>query len=204
MRVISDVSYFDHIAPARVLFAALTGGDMSERLVIEALTKRFAAYKEMAEKAFAQVSDAQLHEPLDENTNSVAVIVKHMARNLRSRFRDFLGSDGEKPDRDRDSEFVDDISDRAAMVRVWQEGWDCLFETLLGLSDADLAKVVKIRGEAHTVIDAMLRQLAHYGYHVGQIMQLCRFLAKDRWVVLTVPRGKSREFNATMRKKHGG
>jgi len=177
---------------------------MSDRLVVEALTKRFAAYKEMAEKAFGQVSDAQLHQPLDENTNSVAVIVKHMAGNLRSRFRDFLGSDGEKPDRDRDSEFVDDISDRAAMVRVWQEGWDCLFETLLGLSDADLAKVVKIRGEAHTVIDAMLRQLAHYGYHVGQIVQLCRFLAKDRWVVLTVPRGKSREFNATMRKKHGG
>jgi hypothetical protein len=174
----------------------------ANRLVIEALTKRFLNYKQMAEKAFGQISDQQLHRPLDENTNSVTVIVKHMSGNLRSRFTDFLTSDGEKPDRDRDSEFVDDIADRTSLLRVWEKGWGCLFEALAKLSDSDLAKGVKIRGEPHTVIDALLRQLAHHAYHVGQIVQLSRYLAKDQWTVLTVPRGGSKQFNDAMREKH--
>jgi hypothetical protein len=174
----------------------------ANRLVIEALTKRFEDYKRMAEKAFGQISDQQLHQPLDENTNSVAVIVKHMSGNLRSRFTDFLTSDGEKPDRDRDSEFVDDIADRASLVRVWENGWRCLFDALANLSDSELVKGVKIRGEPHTVIDALLRQLAHHAYHVGQVVQLSRYLAKDQWTVLTVPRGGSKQFNAAMREKH--
>jgi hypothetical protein len=175
---------------------------MSDRLVIDALSRRFAAYKEMAEKAFAQISDEQLHQPLDENTNSVAVIMKHLAGNLRSRFTDFLTTDGDKPDRDRDSEFVDHGADRAAMCADWESGWQCLFTALSTLSDADLQKIVKIRGELHTVIDALIRALSHISYHVGQIVQLSRYLAKDHWTVLTVPRGGSKQFDAAMRQKY--
>ena len=173
------------------------------RLVIEAITTRFKAYKEMAEKAFGQISDAQLHQPLDENTNSVAVIIKHMSGNLRSRFTDFLTSDGEKPNRDRDSEFVDDISNRRALLEMWEGGWRCLFDALSPLSDGDLNKTITIRGETHSVIDALLRQLSHHSYHTGQIVQLARYLAKDKWTVLTIPRGGSKQFNAVMDKKHG-
>jgi hypothetical protein len=168
------------------------------RLVIDALTKRFAAYKEMAEKAFGQLADAQLHQPLDENTNSVAVIMKHMAGNLRSRFTDFLSSDGEKPGRDRDSEFVDDVRERAAIVADWESGWKCLMDALLPLSDEDLGRTITIRGEPHSVIDALLRQLSHHAYHVGQIVQLARFLAKGKWTVITIPRGGSKTFNVAM------
>lgn len=170
--------------------------------MLDALTKRFAAYKEMAQKAFAQVSDEQLRQPLDENTNSIAVIMKHMAGNLRSRFTDFLTTDGEKPDRDRDSEFIDDIPDRRALVEYWESGWHCLFDAMSPLTDRDLGKTITIRGEPMTVIDALLRQLAHHGYHVGQIVQLARFLAKDKWTVLTIPRGGSKEFNEVMDARH--
>jgi len=175
----------------------------TDRLVIEAITIRFKAYKEMTEKAFGQISDAQFHQPLDENTNSIAVIVKHMAGNLRSRFTDFLTSDGEKPDRDRDSEFVDDISDRPALLAKWNDGWDCLFDALSQLKDSDLSGTITIRGEPHSVIDALARQLSHHSYHVGQIVQLARFLAKDKWMVLTIPRGGSQQFNAAMTAKQG-
>jgi len=177
---------------------------LNPRLVIDPLTKRFQAYKEMAEKAVAQVSDAQLHQPLDENTNSIAVIMKHMAGNLRSRFTDFLTSDGEKPNRDRDSEFVDDNKDRAAIIADWNNGWQILFDELARLTDANMARIVKIRGEPHIVIDALLRQLSHHSYHVGQIVQLARFLAKDKWMVLTIPRGSSSRFNEMMEKRYGG
>jgi uncharacterized damage-inducible protein DinB len=172
------------------------------RLVIDALTKRFAAYKEMAEKAFGQLADEQFHQPLDENTNSIAVIMKHMSGNLRSRFTDFLTGDGEKPQRNRDSEFIDDMRQRAAIIADWESGWKCLMDAMSKLSDDDLGKTVTIRGEPHTVIDALLRQLSHHAYHVGQIVQLARFLARDKWTVITIPRGGSKEFNASMDAKH--
>ncbi len=174
-----------------------------DRLVMDAMIKRFQAYKEMAEKVFSQISDAQLHQPLDENTNSIAVIAKHMSSNLRSRFTDFLTSDGEKPNRDRDSEFVDDIPDRQAFLAMWERGWQCLFNAILPLTDSDLNKTITIRGESHSVIDALLRQLSHHSYHTGQIVQLARYLAKDKWTVLTIPRGGSRRFNAATDEKHG-
>lgn len=174
-----------------------------DRLVMDAMIKRFQAYKEMAEKVFSQISDAQLHQPLDENTNSIAVIAKHMSSNLRSRFTDFLTSDGEKPNRDRDSEFVDDIPDRQAFLAMWEAGWQCLFSAITPLMDSDLNKTITIRGEPHSVIDALLRQLSHHSYHIGQIVQLARFLAKDKWTVLTIPRGGSRQFNAAMDEKRG-
>ncbi|HEX4052783.1 MAG TPA: DUF1572 family protein [Tepidisphaeraceae bacterium] len=176
----------------------MKSSESSDRLVMDALTKRFAAYKEMAQKAFAQISDAQLHQPLDQNTNSIAVIMKHMAGNLRSRFTDFLTTDGEKPDRDRDSEFIDDNAERKAILAYWETGWRCLFDAMSPLTDGDLNRTINIRGEELTVIDALLRQLAHHGYHVGQIVQLARFLAKDKWTVLTIPRGGSKQFNAAM------
>jgi uncharacterized damage-inducible protein DinB len=172
-------------------------------LVIAAIVKGFASCKDMAEKAFAQLSDAQLHQPLDENTNSVAVMMKHISGNLLSRFTDFLTTDGEKPNRDRDSEFIDDVSDRASLVANWNRGWACLFDALSQLSDRDLPRTITIRGETHTVIDALLRQLSHHSYHVGQIVQLARFLAKDKWTVLTIPRGGSRKFTETMTTKFG-
>ena len=173
----------------------------NDDLVIAAIVKGFAACKEMAEKAFAQISDAQLRQPLDENTNSVAVIMKHISGNLLSRFTDFLTTDGEKPNRDRDSEFIDDVPDRASLVAYWNRGWACLFDALSKLSDRDLPRTITIRGEPHTVIDALLRQLSHHSYHVGQIVQLARFLAKDKWTVLTIPRGGSKRFNQAMEEK---
>lgn len=169
--------------------------------VVQAFAARFRDQKQMAEKAVSQISDAQLHEPLDKNTNSVAVIMQHVAGNLRSRFTDFLTADGEKPSRDRDAEFVDDHADRSALLSGWDGGWNCLFDSLSSLTDADLARTVTIRSQPHSVIDALARALAHTGYHVGQIVQLSRYLAKDNWVTLTIPRGGSRDFDQKMRER---
>jgi uncharacterized damage-inducible protein DinB len=168
-------------------------------MTLSHLIARFRAYKEMAEKAITQLSDQQLRQPLDENTNSIAVIMKHMSGNLKSRFTQFLTTDGEKPDRDRDSEFIDEFPDRAAMMSFWESGWACLFASLSELQEADLGRTVTIRGEPHLVIDALLRALAHQAYHVGQIVQLARFLAKDQWTTITIPRGASRQFNEKTR-----
>jgi hypothetical protein len=169
---------------------------------IDALIKRFAAYKDMAEKAVVQISDTQLHQALDENTNSIAVIMKHMSGNLISRFTDFLTTDGEKPNRDRDSEFIDDHTPRASVLNYWETAWQCLFDALSPLTDKDLDKTITIRGETHTVIDALLRQLSHHAYHTGQIVQLSRYLARNKWTVLTIPRGGSKQFNASMDARH--
>ena len=172
-----------------------------QHLVVQAFIERFREQKLMAEKAVGQVSDKQLHEPLDENTNCLTVIMKHMAGNLRSRFTEFLCSDGEKPDRDRDAEFVDDVPDRLSLMSIWEQGWNCLFESINALTDEDLGRRVTIRNQPHTVADALMRRLAHAAYHVGQIVQLSRFLAKDCWTTLTIPRGGSGEFTAKMREK---
>ena len=165
------------------------------RLVIDSMQRTFAAQKHLADAAIAQLDESQLRAPLDENTNSVCVIMKHVAGNLRSRFTDFLTSDGEKPWRDRDDEFVDNFSSIDHMKQEWDEGWQVLFDTLASLSDADLGATVRIRGEPHTVALALARSLAHVGYHTGQIVQAARYLAKENWTTLTVPRGGSRAHN---------
>ena len=170
---------------------------MSSGLIGEAVAT-FRGQKRLAEKAIAQLSDDQLRVALDPGTNSVAVIVKHMAGNMASRWTDFLTTDGEKPGRDRDGEFVDAFRSRSEITACWEAGWACLFRTLEALTDEDLARTVKIRGEAHTVARAVLRQVDHYGYHVGQIVLNARVLAKDRWEVITIARGGSREFNERM------
>jgi uncharacterized protein DUF1572 len=152
-------------------------------------------YKKLAERAMEQVTDEQLFATLDEEANSIAIIVKHMAGNMRSRWTDFLTTDGEKPDRDRDSEFVDPPATRKALLDVWEDGWTRMFRALEPLSDADLGRTVKIRGEAHSVMQAVNRQLAHYTHHVGQIVILAKHFAHDRWKSLSVPRNRSAEFN---------
>jgi hypothetical protein len=156
----------------------------------------FRYYKNLAERAMEQVTDDHLFAAPDEQTNSMAIIVKHMAGNMRSRWSGFLTSDGEKPDRNRDSEFIEPPSSRQELLRVWESGWRDTFSALEQLSDADLQRTVRIRGEAHSVTQAINRQIAHYAYHVGQIVMLAKHFAHDQWQSLSVPRNSSAEFNA--------
>ena len=155
----------------------------------------FRYYKSLADRAMAQVTDGQLLEVLDGEMNSIAVIVKHMAGNMRSRWIDFLTSDGEKPNRDRDSEFEEPPATRQALFELWENGWDCLFQALGPLSDADLGRTVTIRGEPHSVMQAINRQVAHYSYHCGQIVLLAKHFRHNDWKSLSVPRGRSQSFN---------
>ncbi|HUA87730.1 MAG TPA: DUF1572 domain-containing protein [Bryobacteraceae bacterium] len=152
-------------------------------------------YKEMTERALAQVSDQDLFTTLDGEMNSIAIIVKHITGNMRSRWTDFLTSDGEKPDRHRDSEFVEPPPTREALMKRWEDGWQLVFAALEPLTDADLGRTVTIRGEAHSVMQAINRQLAHYISHCGQMILLAKHFAGDRWKALTVPRNRSAEFN---------
>jgi len=155
----------------------------------------FQYYKNLAEGAMGQVTDEQFLAVLDGEMNSIAVIVKHMAGNMRSRWVDFLTSDGEKPGRDRDAEFIDPPATRAALLALWEEGWRCLFQALEPLTDQDLGRTVTIRGEAHSVMQAINRQLAHYAYHCGQIVFLAKHFKNREWQSLTIPRARSAEFN---------
>jgi hypothetical protein len=162
---------------------------------IEDSLSLFRYYKKLSEGAMEQLTDEQLFAALDAEMNSIAVIVKHMAGNMRSRWTDFLTSDGEKPDRNRDSEFVQPPMTRAELLQMWNDGWRIVFGALEPLSDADLTKTVTIRGESHSVMQAINRQLAHYAYHVGQIVFLAKHLNASGWTSLSVPRNKSAEFN---------
>ena len=160
----------------------------------------FRGTKSQAERAMAQVGDEDFFRVLDPESNSIALVVKHMSGNMRSRWTDFLTSDGEKPDRDRDTEFERFDSDsRAALMAAWARGWDLVDQTLAPLTDDDLERTITIRGEPHTVSQAILRQIAHYGYHVGQIVLLARIARGNDWSTLSVPRGHSAQFNAKMR-----
>ena len=158
----------------------------------------FRYYKKLAERALEQCPDEGLFSTLDGESNSIAIIVKHMAGNMRSRWTDFLTSDGEKPDRHRDSEFEEPVKSREELLASWERGWKYLFDALGGLSEADLTRTVTIRTEPHSVMQAINRQVAHYSYHVGQIAFLAKHFATEsgKWTALTVPRKKSAEFNA--------
>jgi hypothetical protein len=170
--------------------------DLASRVLATSL-ERFHGQKRLADGAIAQLANAQLHDvPLDDG-NSIAILMKHLAGNMRSRWTDFLTSDGEKPARGRDGEFIDDLESREQLDALWEGGWGRLFETLGGLSGEDLLKTVQIRGASLRVIDAVLRQLAHYGYHVGQIVQLARGLKGTAWVSLSIARGASRGYDPT-------
>jgi uncharacterized damage-inducible protein DinB len=156
----------------------------------------FRYYKKLSEGAMEQLSDEQLFTALDEDMNSVAIIAKHMAGNMRSRWTDFLTSDGEKPDRNRDTEFVAPPSTRAELLRIWNDGWDRVFHALGPLSDSELEREVFIRSEPHSVMQAINRQIAHYAYHCGQIVFLAKHLKGSDWKTLSVPRNKSADFNS--------
>ena len=155
----------------------------------------FRYYKKLGERAMAQCPDDTLFTALDAESNSIAIIVKHMAGNMRSRWTDFLTSDGEKIDRNRDTEFEDPPTTRAELMELWERGWKLLFGALEPLSDADLTGTITIRTEPHSVTQAINRQVAHYSYHVGQIVYLARHFAGDKWQTLTIPKKKSAEFN---------
>src|SRR5207245_2074819 len=159
----------------------------------------FRYYKKLAERAMAQCADEGLFATLDAESNSIAIIVKHMAGNMRSRWMDFLTSDGEKPDRNRDTEFEQPPRTRAELLEVWERGWKYLFDALTPLTDADLTRSVPIRTEPHSVMQAINRQVAHYSHHIGQIVFLAKHLTTKvtgKWDSLSVPRGQSKQFAA--------
>jgi len=159
----------------------------------------FRYYKKLGERAMAQCPDEGLFTTLDQESNSIAIIVKHMAGNMRSRWTDFLTSDGEKPDRHRDTEFEEPPQTRAELLELWEHGWKYLFDALEPLTDGDLTRSVPIRTEPHSVMQAINRQVAHYAHHVGQIVFLAKHLtvkATGKWDSLSVPRGQSKQFAA--------
>jgi hypothetical protein len=156
----------------------------------------FRQHKLLGERALEQVNDEQLTRSLDPESNSIAIIVKHMAGNMRSRWTDFLNTDGEKPERHRDSEFEDPPVTRASLMLLWESGWECVFRALGPLDDADLTRTVYIRTEPYSVMQAISRQTTHYAYHVGQIVYLAKHFQSSEWKSLSIPRGKSREFDA--------
>ncbi|MBS0262911.1 MAG: DUF1572 family protein [Planctomycetes bacterium] len=163
--------------------------------VLDGAITAFRSNLGWADKAISQVPDHKLHIALDPNTNSIAVIMKHVAGNLLSRWTDFLTSDGEKPWRNRDNEFVDTFTSRQELQAYWESGWQTLFATLNSLTPDDVAATVMIRGEPHSVPLAIQRSLAHCGYHIGQIILIARILAGDHWTTITIPRGGSSQFN---------
>lgn len=172
-------------------FAAMPTNDY-----LQTVKRELDGQKQLADRAIAQLDDEQFFRAPGAGDNSVAVIVKHVSGNMRSRWTDFLNSDGEKPDRRRDSEFIVEPGDtRVALLKRWDEGWAILFAVLDSLKSGDLDNTVRIRGEGLTVLQAINRQLTHYPYHVGQIVYLAKHLAGDQWKTLSVPRGKSEEFN---------
>src|SRR5215472_13418972 len=153
-------------------------------------------YKKLGEQAIAQASDEALLATPDSESNSIAIIVKHLSGNMRSRWTDFLTSDGEKPDRHRDSEFESPPQTRPEILALWESAWKIVFDSLAPLAEDDLARTVRIRGERHSVVQAIGRQIAHYAYHVGQIVYIAKHYSADHWKALTIPRGKSSDFNS--------
>ncbi|MFM9051695.1 MAG: DUF1572 domain-containing protein [Bacteroidota bacterium] len=160
--------------------------------------KQFEHYKTLGEKTFQQLQDDKLFWQYNEDSNSIATIVKHLWGNMLSRWTDFLTSDGEKETRNRDAEFENDIRDKDELLKKWNEGWSCLFSALDSLSNDDLDKVIYIRNQAHTVAEAINRQLAHYPYHIGQIVFLGKMLSEKEWKSLSIPKNQSTSYNEKM------
>ena len=169
---------------------------------LEDTLRTFRDYKKLAEGAFQQVDDADFFRTIDEESNSIAVNMKHMAGNMLSRWTDFLTTDGEKPERDRDLEFVmAPETTKAEMIAYWEKGWECTFRAVEPLRPEDLMQTVRIRGQNHTVVQAINRQIAHYAYHVGQIVFVAKHFKARDWQTLSVPKNKSAEFNTYLEEK---
>jgi hypothetical protein len=156
---------------------------------------QFQYYKILAEKTFAQLTDEQLLWKYNEESNSIVSIVKHMAGNMLSRWTDFLTTDGEKAWRNREAEFENDVITKDALLALWERGWQCLFDALSSITEADLEKEIFIRNQGHTVVEAINRQLAHYPYHVGQIVFIGKMLCNNNWNSLSIPKGNSQKYN---------
>lgn len=166
--------------------------------------KRFEYYKSLGDKSFEQLSDEQIFWQYNEESNSIAVIVKHIAGNMLSRWTNFLTEDGEKFWRNRDEEFVNTFKNKQEVLEYWEQGWKCFFNALDQINDENLSSTIYIRGEAHSVIDAVFRQLAHYPYHIGQIVFIAKMIKNEDWETLSIARNKSQEFNSAMKNKFSG
>ena len=167
-----------------------------ENTYLNSVIKQLSSYKAVGDKTFLQLTDEQLHWQPNEESNSIATIIEHMHGNMLSRWTDFLTTDGEKEWRNRDAEFENQNNSRESLLAKWNEGWECLFNALNSLTEADLEKEVTIRQEKHTVTDAIYRQLAHYPYHIGQIVYIGKMLRNGDWTSLSIPKGRSVAYNA--------
>lgn len=163
---------------------------------LDSAKRQFKMYKALGEKAMLQIDDDQLNWAANEDTNSVSAIVKHLWGNMMSRWTDFLTTDGEKQWRQRDAEFEPEIPDRATIMKWWEEGWQCLFTALESITDSDLERIIYIRNEGHTILEAINRQISHYSYHVGQIVYVAKLRSAEGWKSLSIPRNQSSVYNA--------
>ena len=161
--------------------------------------KRFEYYKSLGDKTFGQLSEEQIFWQPNGESNSIAVIVKHVAGNMLSRWTNFLTEDGEKPWRNRDDEFINTFKTQQEVLEYWEKGWQCLFEAMDQINDDNLHSQIYIRGEAHSVLDALIRQVAHYPYHIGQMVYIAKMMKNDDWETLSIARNKSHEFNNEMK-----
>ena len=176
---------------------------MSDSYLVS-IQKQFEYYKSLGDKTFLQLKDEDLFWVFNQDSNSIAVIVKHMSGNMLSRWTDFLNSDGEKDWRNRDAEFEATISTRKEMLALWEQAWTCLFEALKSADQVDLDTIVYIRNQGHTITEAINRQLAHYAYHVGQIVFVGKMLSNNEWQSLSIPKGNSQTYNAEKFSKEKG
>ncbi|KAF2331725.1 DUF1572 family protein [Flavobacterium ginsenosidimutans] len=168
----------------------------ADQSYLESARKQFLYYKTLGEKAIDQLEPEQLFIAVNEDTNSIATIIKHISGNMLSRWTDFLTSDGEKEWRNRDDEFENDLQSKEEVLKLWNKGWNCLENALESLKPEQLSDIIYIRNEGHTVIEAINRQLAHYPYHVGQIVFYAKQLKKSEWESLSIPKNKSANYNA--------
>ncbi len=175
-----------------------------EKFYLESSKKIFTYYKKLGDDAMEQVDDEKLFFQPNEDSNSIAIIVQHMAGNMLSRWTDFLTTDGEKDWRNRDAEFEINISNRQDLLVFWNKGWQCLFDAINSLTETDLERIIYIRNEGHTVVEAINRQLAHYPYHVGQIIFLAKMLSTNEWKSLSIPKNKSQDYNQEKFSKEKG
>jgi len=172
-----------------------------EKIFLQSAIKRLSYYKELGDKTFAQLTDADFHYQPNEVSNSIAIIIQHVAGNMLSRWTDFLTSDGEKDWRNRDSEFEEQQMNKQQLLEFWEKGWQCCLDALNALKEDDLLKTIYIRSEGLSVVDAINRQLAHYPYHAGQIIYLGKIIANNNWKNLSIPKGQSQIFNKETNKK---
>jgi hypothetical protein len=163
---------------------------------LESIKKQFAYYRLLGEQTMAQLNDEQLFWQPNSASNSIAIIVQHLHGNMLSRWTDFLNSDGEKTWRNRDAEFEPEINSRADLLKLWQEGWNCFFAAIENLNEDDLSKTIYIRNQGHSVTEAINRQLAHYPYHIGQIVFIGKILCDENWRSLSIPKGNSQAYNS--------